>query len=57
VSYQPYKEGGRNSQEKQALILVLQTKFQGRMLVEFGIKWVGMDATHSVNNKNYPPWW
>ncbi len=50
VYYQPYKEGGRGTQD-QPLVIVIQTEFQARMQAELGGEVMGMDGTYGTNNK------
>jgi hypothetical protein len=50
--WQPYKEGGADSQD-QPLIIILQAPFQQRMLNEFGRRLVFLDATGGTNKYGY----
>lgn len=51
--YQPYKQGGKDGKGGQPLIIILQTRFQKRMLLAFGRRLVFLDATGGTNKYGY----
>jgi hypothetical protein len=51
--YQPYKQGGKEGKDGQPLIIILQTRFQKRMLLAFGRRLVFLDATGGTNKYGY----
>ena len=54
--YQPYKEGkeGADGEHGQPLVIMLQTRFQARMLDQFGGRMAMLDATFGTNKYGYP---
>lgn len=51
--YQPYKQGGEDGAGSQPLIIILQTRFQKRMLLAFGRRLSFLDATGGTNKYGY----
>ena len=52
--YQPFEAPCTPGGEGQALIIIVQTPFQKRMLNEFGPRLVHLDATFGTNKYGYP---